>query len=202
MTYTIAKIIRDTRILLDLNSCERPLIPPCHDENLDVDSMIRAVLIPSAIEVMEESDDTLLAPGQPIRALLAWPEGTPGKGMAILPLPDDCLRLTAVKLTDWCRPARILGEADAEHTWQSSPFSGVRGNPDRPLAFICQRPTGLVAELYSSNNPNGVGIEYAQYVPKPHVDADDTMRLPEAIYHDIIARTAKKVADIIGDTRN
>lgn len=201
MTYTLAKIIRDTRIMLDLNICERPLIAPDRYENLDIDSMIRAVLIPAALEVMEESDDMLLTPGKPIRALLAWQEGTPGMGMAILPLPDDCLKLIAVKLTDWCRQAQIKKETDAEHAWQSSPFPGVRGNPDRPMAFICQRPTGLVAELYSSNTTNGVGIEYAQYVPKPHVEAADTIRLPDAIYHDVIVRTAKKVADIIGDAR-
>ena len=75
--------------MLDLNICERPLIAPDRFENLDIDSMIRAVLIPAALEVMEESDDMLLAPGKPIRALLAWQEGTRGMGMAILPLPDD-----------------------------------------------------------------------------------------------------------------
>jgi hypothetical protein len=196
MTYDLHTIIRDTRILLDLDSRERPLIPHSGGRP-HIDSMIRAMLLPAVRTVIQHADIHLLGPGEPIRATLAWPEGRPGVGMAILPLPDDCLRLLAVKLTDWKRPARIQRETDAEYAWQSSTFTGIRGNPDRPVAVVCQRPTGEVAELYSSNSRDGVGVDMAQYAPMPQLHADNTIRLHEAIYHTVINQMAQMVGDIL-----
>ena len=107
--------------------------------------------------------------------------------MAVLPLPDDFLRLLSVRLSDWHRPARIMADTDADYRWQSSPFAGLRGNPSRPVAVICTQPQGRVLELYSSTAGPGVTIAMAQYVALPQI-IDGGIEIPRRIYDAFISR--------------
>lgn len=198
MKYPVRKIIRDTRVWLDFNREERPLVKVCDEGNLTINDIIRSKVVTATRTVVLQLDNLLLAPGQPVRTSLAWPGGAPGKGMAVMPLPDDCLRLLTVKLTDWTRPAHIITENDPEYRWQQSPFPGVRGNPDRPVAAICQRPTGWVAELYSSTAGTRVAIEAAQYYPVPCIDSDDTIHIPSLAYDDVVKTVALLTAETLG----
>ncbi|MBO4850329.1 MAG: hypothetical protein J5529_05420 [Prevotella sp.] len=198
MRYSLKKIIHDTRLFLDLNHDAPPLVETLHDGNLSIDDIIRSKVETAARQVAQRLDNLLLAPGKPIRASLAWPEGVPGYGMAVLPLPDDCLRLLTVRLTDWRRPAHIITENDPEYRWQHTPWPGVGGNPSRPVAAICQRPTGMVAELYSSDGGRDVAIAVAQYYPVPHVTADGTVDIPSLAYDDVIRQVAMLTAETIG----
>lgn len=145
----------------------------------------------AAEKVMAEADSMMLAPGNPVRSLLAWPEGCEGHGMAVMPLPDDCMRLIDVKLSDWRRPATIITADNPIYLLQSSPFEGVRGNPENPVAAVCRRPAGMVAELYSSRAGRGVCIESAQYIPMPTFSHDGFIHLPDRLYHNIINTTAR-----------
>lgn len=198
MRYPVRKIIRDTRVSLDFNQEETPLVECCGAGNLTLDDIIRSKVEWATRIVAQRLDNLLLAPGTPIRTTLAWPGGTPGVGMAVMPLPDDCLRLLSVQLTDWLRPARIITENDPEYLWQSSPFHGVGGNPARPVAVICQRPTGLVAELYSSTAGRRVAIEKAQYVPVPRITPDDFIHIPSSAYEDVVMQVASLTAETLG----
>ena len=198
MRHSLKKIIHDTRIFLDLNHDAPPLVETAHCGNLAIDDIIRSKVATAVRQVVERLDNLLLSPGKPIRATLAWPEGAPGRGMAVLPLPDDCLRLLTVRLTDWRQPAHIITENDPEYRWQHTPWPGVGGNPSRPVAAICQRPTGMVAELYSSTGGSDVAIAVAQYYPVPHVTHDDTIDIPSLAYDDVIRQAALLTAETMG----
>lgn len=198
MRYPVRKIIRDTRVSLDFNAEESPLIEACGEGNLTLDDIIRSKVEMATRIVVQKLDNLLLAPGTPLRATLAWPGGMPGVGMAVMPLPDDCLRLLCVQLTDWLKPARIITEDDPEYQWQHAPFQGVGGNPARPVAAICQRPTGLVAELFSSTEGRKVAIEKAQYYPVPRITHDDSIHIPSLSYDDVVRQLASLTAETLG----
>ncbi len=186
MFYTIHDILRDTRIHAGYNACERLLIDLGDDGNLTIDQQIMANIEPAARTVMEEAPPELLSPGIPVHRRLVWPEA-PGKGMAVLPLPDDFLRLLSVRLTDWHRPARIIDESHPDYRWQSSPYAGLRGNPSRPVAVICRQPQGMVVELYASTAGRGVTLDMAQYVPIPRL-RHGGMEIPLRLYDSLITK--------------
>jgi len=196
MLYSVRQVIADTRIALDHNADERPLIQVDDPYTLTLDQLIAANIQPAAREVLAAADPQRLGAGIPVEASLVWPERT-GWGRALLPLPDDFLRLLSVAVSDWRRPARIIADTHPDYRWQSSPFAGVRGNPDRPVAVVCQRPWGRVAELYSSCGGSGVTLLHAQYVAEPHITSGH-IEWPEALHHDIITRIALFVVGTIG----
>lgn len=188
MLYSVRQIVSDTRVMLDHNAEERPLIRIDDPYTLTLDQLIASKIETAARQVLEEAPLHSLAPGKPLRVSLAWVE-RPGWGMAVLPLPDDFLRLLHVRLSDWRRPARIITDTHPDYRWQASPFAGVRGNPDRPVAVVTQRPTGLVAELYSSAGGPGVTIEQAQYIAVPLI-ANEHIEWPQLLHYDIVSRIA------------
>ncbi|MBR6980133.1 MAG: hypothetical protein IKH88_09910 [Prevotella sp.] len=198
MRYPVRKIIRDTRVSLDFNQEETPLLENCGAGNLALDDIIRSKVEMATRHVVQQLDNLLLAPGTPIRTTLAWPGGTPGMGKAVMPLPFDCMRLLCVQLSDWHRPARIIMEDDPEYLWQHTPFLGVGGNPARPVAVICQRPTGWVAELFSSTAGRKVVIEKAQYYPMPRITEDDSIHIPSMAYDDVVRQLASLTAETLG----
>lgn len=197
MKCHITDIIAHTTAAMGMAPTPPPILPDvCHCAT-DISKMIKMKLLEVATEAVLKADAVMLAPGVPVRSLLAWPEGHVGHGMAVLPLPDDCLRLIDVKLSDWKRPATIISQDSPEYMLQTSPFEGVRGNPENPVAAICQRPTGLVAELYSSRGGRGVAIDTAQYVPMPLFSREGFIFLPEKLYHNIISATATLTAQAL-----
>lgn len=188
MKYSLAQIISDTRIWTGHNREDRQLIAIDDPYTLSLDELIRSKVEIAARDVLLEAPAALLMPGHPIHSRLIW-EDCPGRGMAMLPLPDNFLRLLSVRLSDWRRPARIISDDDPACRWQSSPFAGVRGNPARPVAVITATPAGRVAALYSSMAGPAVRILQAQYVPCPRI-TDGFIRLPEALYPEVVARIA------------
>ena len=189
MTFSVPQIISDTRIWLGHNSEDTHLIAIDDPYTLSLNELIQSKIEMAARHVMMDAPWLMLAPGQPIRTRLAWRD-SPGRGVAVLPLPDDFLRLLSVRLSDWHRPARIITADDPACRWQSSPFAGVRGNPSKPVAVITSHPSGMVAELYSSLAGPSVRLVEAQYVPLPRL-ADGFIRLPEPLYHDVVALVAQ-----------
>ena len=166
MLYSVRQIVSDTRVMLDHNAEERPLIRIDDLYTLTLDQLIASKIETAARQVLEEAPLHSLAPGKPLCASLAWVE-RPGWGMAVLPLPDDFLRLLHVRLSDWRRPARIITDTHPDYRWQASPF----------------------AELYSSAGGPGVTIEQAQYVAVPLI-ANGHIEWPQLLHYDIVSRIA------------
>jgi hypothetical protein len=187
MLYNLSDILRDTRIYLNYNGADQPLVSQCDTDTLMLDDLILSKVAMATREVLEASPPWLTGPGIPLCSRrLSWPEGE-GRGMAILALPDDFLLLRTIRLSDWHRPARIIREDDPAYAWQSSPFIGVRGNPSRPVAVIVQQPQGWIAELYSSSAGPGVTVMTAQYHPVPKV-IGSTIDIPPLLYDAVIHR--------------
>ena len=193
MTFPIQRILRDTRILLGRNACDRSLILACDTDTLHLDQLIISKIERAAREVASEAQTVDLAPGVPLRTALEWPEGV-GRGMAIMPLPDDFLRLLRVRLSDWRRPARIIGDNEPMARWQASRFHGIRGNPERPVAVITMQPTGRVAELYASYAGSQVRIHEAIYMPVPRI-REHALDFPERLYEQLVERIAVLTAN-------
>ena len=191
MLYSVRQLIRDTRTMLCLNAHEHPLFEAHDLVTLTVDQLIAAQIETAARKVVEEAPADLLAPGVPLRAPLSW-SGDHRRRIAVMPLPDDCLRLIYIRLSGWHRPATIITDADAAYARLSSPFAGVSGNADRPVAAVTMRPTGRVVELYSSCGDAPVYVEAAQYMPIPRI-RDGHLSLPERLYDDVIRRIADQL---------
>lgn len=191
MRYPVNEIIRDVRVLLDLDAADPPLITTTDPGALTIGQKIRSLVEWGARQVIEEAPLHRLQTGVPIQSGVAWHDA-PGVGMAMLLLPDDFLRLVAIRMSDWHRDARIISAQDPEYACQSSRFPGVRGNPDRPVAVIVPTPMGWAAELYSSRAGSEVTVSKALYLPVPRI-RQEAIHLPEALYHDIIGRIAHLV---------
>ena len=193
--YRIDEVIAEVRLALGCNAEDHPLIS-IHDEMAHaLNRQITTHIATAARQVMENAPDVELGTGIPLHCRLNWPEAE-GRGMAVMPLPDDCMRLMGVQLSDWRCQARIITAGDPEYQWQRSGFTGIGGNPDRPIAAIVQQPAGMVAELYASTAGPGVRVIMAHYMPIPAI-VDGAIRLPRRLYHDIIRRTALLTANTL-----
>lgn len=188
MRYLVKDILRDVRIQLDLDAEDQPLICQADLPSLTIDKMILAQVEWGARQVIEEAPVWKLHTGIPITGGVAWNDA-PGVGMGLLLLPDDFLRLIAIRMSDWQRDAKIITAHDDEYQWQSSRFPGIRGNPQRPVAAIVSTPMGWAAELYSSMAGPGVTLAKALYQPVPRIQ-QGAILLPPLLYHDIIQRIA------------
>ena len=185
MKYTIDDIMKDVRARLGYNPDNLPLIEADDIETLRLDDIIRQQIVPAAQKVLLMAPPHLIDTAKPLRGALAWREQE-GRGMAYLLLPADFLRLLSVRMTDWQRPAHIITETDPLYALQASPFQGVRGNPDRPVAVVVRYPEGLVLELYTSTAGVGTTLQRALYVPHPYITPDHLIDLPAALYDEIV----------------
>ena len=187
MTYSVSQILHDVSVRLDLDDCDQPLIAADTSARTVADIIISQVEW-GARQVIEEAPLTKLGTGIPIRGSVAW-RGSHGMGMAWLVLPDDFLRLLAIRMSDWQRDATIITADDERYQWQSSRFAAIRGNPQRPVAAIVTTPVGMAVELYSSSAGDGVTLAKALYLPVPRIH-HGTISLPPLLYPDIIDRIA------------
>ncbi|MCH5242960.1 MAG: hypothetical protein J1F67_11195 [Muribaculaceae bacterium] len=104
-------------------------------------------------------------------------------GVGTLRLPDDFLRLVYVKMNDWSRPVTsVTPFSDPSVSLQYSPWNGVRGTPQRPVAVMDAASGSL--KLFTCGK--GSALESFLYVPKPVIAADDTLETPEALYPQLI----------------
>lgn len=89
------------------------------------------------------------------------------EGRVILPLPDDFLMLLSLRLSNWERPVReVLQPGNWLYRLQSSRWTGLRGTPQRPLAFFSAGDDGQpVVELFSAEPGAVVQLSEFRYLP-------------------------------------
>ena len=196
MKYSLKRILRDVRVVMDYNPDSRPLIEMGDAPTLAIDQIIQSRVLVAAKTVLEKAPLASIDTVKPLVGPVAWPTQA-GIGMGYLVLPADFLRLAAIQMSDWLRPATIITEHSPEYAWQSSRFAGVRGNPQRPVAAIVRYSIGLVVELYASEAGPEVSLRRALYVPTPAFDIDLCVDLPKALYDDIISQCAILTQNII-----
>ena len=188
MRYSLPQIIHDVSVLLDLDGEDLPLINPADPPARTIADIILSQVEWGARQAIEEAPLDKLGTGVPIHGGVAW-HAAPGVGKGLLLLPDDFLRLLAIRMSDWRRDAKIITALDEEYQWQSSRFAAIRGNPERPVAAIITSPLGQAVELYSSQAGPEVTIAKALYLPVPRI-TDGAIELPRLLYPDILRRIA------------
>lgn len=89
------------------------------------------------------------------------------EGRVILTLPDDFLMLLSLRLDGWERPVReVLTPDNWLYRLQSARWIGLRGTPQRPLAFFTADDDGRLAlELFSSEPDSSVELVEFKYHP-------------------------------------
>lgn len=108
------------------------------------------------------------------------------EGVATIVLPEDFLRLVYLKMSDWSRPVtRVVTFDEPEFARQSSPWIGIRGTPERPVATQGVNGKGEpILRLYSSSGE--AILENFLYASRPEIDKNDTLLIPEALYGRLI----------------
>lgn len=103
-------------------------------------------------------------------------------GKGVLRLPDDFLMLHSLRLSGWERGVtEILAASHWLRRWQGSRWHGLRGNPQRPLAFHALDADGRhCLELFSAYA--GDSLEEGWYMALPRIKEDGGIEIPPAAY--------------------
>lgn len=107
-------------------------------------------------------------------------------GSVTLPLPDDYLMLHSLRLAGW---EREVTEALPPRHWlrslQGSRWHGLRGVPQRPLAFEDLDADGspcLRLFSHQGDSEEEPRLESGWYMPRPSIDRNGDIDIPTAAY--------------------
>lgn len=197
--YSVDTLQRDVRIALDKNATSEALTSLGDIDTLTIDDIITSKLVAAARIVETIAPAALLDMGEPFTGTIYWPEAV-GVGSGHIQLPEDFLRLVCFQMSDWKRAVySAIDYRDPQYQLQSSPFGGLRGNPDRPVVAIVHWSTGLNLEFYSCTVGSGVYVKRARYIPMPRIDSNNQIRLCEKLYEAVVLKAASMVAYTLRD---
>ena len=195
MRYSVRDIIRDVRVAIDENERAEQLLRDPSQETLDLDMLIKSKIEEASRRVELAAPLFMLEEGHQLREAIKWeplPSHGAGKDWAFgrVLLPDDFMRLTAFRMSDWERTVHeAIGAEDPLYQRQSSRYKGVRGNPQAPVVAIVSRPAGKTLEFYSCRSEEAY-MTIGNYLPYPEIDEDGTIDICERCYTDVINATA------------
>lgn len=187
MTLEIRRLASDVATLLGESLAEE-----CRPEESPFPGMEERVrlLAPAILSrLITETPVDSLGEGKP---LLASPRIN-NEGVVTITLPDDFLRLIAVRMSDWdvCL-SRIIREGDQHFDCLKSKRAAIRGTPRRPAASVSFDEEGRQClRLYSSDLD--ASLLTARYMPLPEVSSDDTIDIPPLLYPPLIEAICQKV---------
>jgi hypothetical protein len=182
MIYQLAEIVRDVKIVLDENMTSEELLALEDIETLSMEDVIESNVVEAIRRVESAAPINMLESGHNLIDSLFW--NSDGSGFVVL--PDDFMRLMAFKMSDWERTLHSAIEAtDPIYAKQSSRFKGVRGNKQKPVVAIVNRPEGRVLEFYSCDNENAT-MEIGVYRPYPKVDEYKGVEISERCYRAVV----------------
>lgn len=169
----ISTIAQHVRIILDRNMVSKQLIDADDVDTLAQDDIIESAIPKAARHIESAAPAYLLTDGGTSYDLrqesITWAGGKTGIGMGDITLPLDFLRLINFQMSDWERPAQIITDEDNAYKLQSSPYSGIKGNPKRPVVAICHLSGALHLEFYSCEGGSNVTVKRSDYLPIPRV---------------------------------
>lgn len=193
MVYQINRIVGDVRVALDENRRGGQLLPEGDMDTLELDTLVKSLIAEAAARVLLVAPVRLLDNGKPVGDSVFWRD----RGSGWILLPDDFMRLVVFKMSDWERPVYEPVDADdVRYQVQSSRYKGLRGNPQKPVVAVVNRPEGRALEFYSCRD-NSATIERSLYVPYPRFDADGGIEIPERIYRAVVYMTAALAAAVL-----
>lgn len=196
--YAIDALAREVRVVLDRNGVSIQLLPVNDNDTLTQDEIIKSKIADAARIVESSAPLHLTGAGASLngRAIKFYPIGSETY-KADITLPTDMMRLQAVNMSGWSRPATIIMEQDALYPMQSCKWGGVRGNAERPIAAIVTRQDGLHLELYSLNKLS-TDLSACSYIPYPKIE-DNKINLCENLKSAIVYMAAYLTCVSLGD---
>lgn len=120
-------------------------------------------------------------------------------GTGILPLPDDFLKLSAIRMSGWGKTVtEITGTDNRKHAMQRSVWKGIRGTPQRPVVTMDFDSEGKrCLKLYSCEKTSK--LSFCRYIPTPDSAGENSLVLPKALYGPLILKIADCFASITSD---
>lgn len=202
MIYKISVLQRDVRIAIDENMSSKPLHEEADIDTLALDEAIRSkaeeavrrVELAAPYHLLEEGH-TFDGGGDTSDISIFW--GDKGCGWTLL--PDDFMRLIAFKMSDWERTCyEAIPVTDPQYALQSSRYIGLRGNVQKPVCAIVNRPEGKALEFYSCDS-NEAYVQRANYIPYPKIE-DDGIDISQRCYPAVVYTTAALVLTAMGES--
>lgn len=169
MEYQVRDIIRDIRVTLDENQTSTPLTELGDSDALSLEDIIRSKIEDAVRTVDLSAPLWMVGPGIPFGKSIAW-DGQEGIGSGYIELPTDFLRLLSFQMSDWSRAVfEAITPDSPQYALQSSRFPGLRGNPQKPVVVLVNKPVGMTLEFYSCTGGKGTHVKTANYLPQPRI---------------------------------
>lgn len=195
MIKQIEDIVRDVRIAIDENARSASLIVEGDLDTLTLDEIIKSKIADSVKRVEMNAPVHLLDSGLNFGDDgVYWNANLSGW----IILPDDFMRMLVFRMSDWQRSVYdTIDVSDELYALQSSPFKGIRGNPDKPVCAITLRPEGKVLEFYSCNSKEAT-VQQAVYLSVPRIE-DGGIHICEKCYSAVVYYVAALTEQTVGN---
>lgn len=163
MNYSVETLKEEIRVVLDQNRDDGALLSGAGDvDTLALEKIIENKIADAARIVESNAAHYLLDGGKSFAMQTVVKNGKAGK----IVLPTDFLRLVSFKMSDWSHGVTMpISDDDPTYAQQHSRYGGVRGNPQRPVVALVERPDGLTLEYFTSSGT----VEHAGYIAIPKV---------------------------------
>lgn len=195
MVYQVERMMRDVRVALDENNRSVSLLTEGDPDTLSQDELIRSKIEDAVRRVHKEAPVHMLESGHHFGDAVYWGDQCSGW----VPLPEDFLRLTGFRMSDWERAVYMAISADdPEYAQQRSRFKGIRGTAQRPVCAIVTRPDGLALEFYSCRTEEAY-VAQGTYQPEARIDTDGGIDISERCYRAAVYMAASLTANARGE---
>lgn len=196
MIYKLADIVREVRIAIDQNMTGEQLIATGDVETLSLEEIIRSKIVEAVRRVETAAPVHLLEAGHNFGDAVYWADLESGWVL----LPEDFMRLTAFRMSDWERTVYAAISADDPlYAKQSSRYKGIRGNVQKPVCAIVNRAEGKALEFYSCKSKEAY-VSHASYLPYPRIDEYEGIDISERCFTAVIYTAAALVLTTYGET--
>lgn len=176
--YYVSDLAKEIKIVLDRNTDSSALIATDDLDTLTQEEIMESKIVDAARLIEEQAPVDMLDGGEKLTGELSYRKYGNVYVFELSLKNLSFMRLITIKMGQWERPGKIITEEDAEYQWQSSRWSGIHGNPQKPIAAIVQGEDGLCLELYSCTSPTAT-IEKGTYLKIPSVSSGKISLCPK-----------------------
>lgn len=197
MVYKIQQIARDVRIAIDQNMTSEQLLSIEDIDTLSLNEIVLSKIVEAVRRIETEAPVHMLEEGHDFvgESDIYWSDLESGWIL----LPDDFMRLISFRMSDWERTVYYaISPSDPVYKKQSSRYKGIRGNVQKPICAIVNRPEGKALEFYSCKSRNA-NVVFASYIPYPHIDDNDSIDISEKCYMAVVYTIAALVMITYGE---
>lgn len=198
MNYLFDEIVARVRVALDENQVENAVVES--DDTLELDDIISQKVLMAARQVLLTAPLPLVSIDCISRMPSdGWVQVTIGGRVALVSaLPDDWLRLSSARVSDWHRAVSVaVGETDEITLTVFSDFDGIAPSAERPLVVIGEDSSGQMELRLHGGSGGTVSVSY---VALPSIE-NGIIRLPERLEDAVVYLAAAMTASAIEDNR-